>query len=1309
MKKHENRHGEHFSSPGFSVFKSAAFFWVLSLFVCLQIPEAIGAVIDVTHTADVVDANGGDCSTMTIASLPGPDGETSLREAICAANYESGDDTINLPEGTYPLTIIETPKVPPWTPKGSEEELPAGGIATSMRAGENANESGDLDITGNLTISGAGSSTTVVDASNVNDRVFHIEGGDTVQINDITITGGHLTDGSARGGGIYCSADLTLQRCLVTGNTAEGGAEGGGIGVVNGSVTLIETTVTQNQALGKEIDDGLGHVYGGGAFGGGIDCVEGSVSLENSSVTGNNATAQDAQTAQSGMDDNGAGWSAYGGGISAACDVTLTSSQVTGNTATGGNSFDPDQARGGSSSGGGIYVAGRFSVTDSNVSSNTAQGGQGEDGGQANGGGIFFESYTSIESTNTTISQNNALAGAGTGSAGYGGDARGGGVYAGNLSSGESAIFSACAIEGNHASGANGVAQGGDGSGGGLHIEGSGDLVVRDSLVSGNSVSAGTPDVQGNEGSGGAMYLGGYLNASVVNSTFSGNTTQDNGGGAYHDSYPTLAIRHATITDNTAQNGDGGGLFVYDYGANDGTANLGHVILAANTDSGAGNNHPDCSGPVVSSGYNILGDVAGCTGIVDGTDNDRAGTAASPIDPVLGPLQDNGGQSRTHALLSGSPALDTGDSSFDENSFTPSLTTDQRGTGFPRVQNNTIDIGAFERAPAPEIEVSESDSDVPDNDGSVDYGTTTVGYAITKTFTISNTGNAELTLSAPSSIPDGFSRVGTFPSSIAAGGSEMFQVRLDADAAGSFSGRISFANNDSDENPYDFAISGVVNVPPAPEIEVSESGSDVPDNDGSVDYGTTTVGYAITKTFTISNTGNAELTLSAPTSIPDGFSRVGTFPSSIAAGGSEMFQVRLDADAAGSFSGRISFANNDSDENPYDFAISGVVNVPPAPEIEVSESGSDVPDNDGSVDYGTTTVGYAITKTFTISNTGNAELTLSAPTSIPDGFSRVGTFPSSIAAGGSEMFQVRLDADAAGSFSGRISFANNDSDENPYDFAISGVVDVPPAPEIEVSESGSDVPDNDGSVDYGTTTVGYAITKTFTISNTGNAELTLSEPSSIPDGFSRVGTFPSSIAAGGFETFQVRLDADAAGSFSGRVSFANNDSDENPYDFAVAGVVNVPPAPEIEVSESGSDVPDNDGSVDYGTTTVGNPVIKTFTISNTGNAELNVSAPFIADGFSLVGTFPASIAASGSDTFQVRLDADAAGSFSGRVSFANNDDDENSYDFAILGTVQGVIIPTVDQWGVAGLALLLFLVAILKKHKGRADMKKSPY
>jgi hypothetical protein len=70
-------------------------------------------------------------------------------------------------------------------------------------------------------------------------------------------------------------------------------------------------------------------------------------------------------------------------------------------------------------------------------------------------------------------------------------------------------------------------------------------------------------------------------------------------------------------------------------------------------------------------------------------------------DPMLGPLQDNGGPAFTHTLLSGSPAIDAGDPSFDPYSFNPPLLEDQRGAGFPRVVNDRIDIGAFEVPPAP--------------------------------------------------------------------------------------------------------------------------------------------------------------------------------------------------------------------------------------------------------------------------------------------------------------------------------------------------------------------------------------------------------------------------------------------------------------------------------------------------------------------------------------------------------------------------------------------------------------------------------
>ena len=73
-----------------------------------QMSVAHAAVINVDTTGDVVDAAGGVCADITIASLPGPNGVTSLREAICAANNDAGADTVNVPAGTYKFNIAGT-------------------------------------------------------------------------------------------------------------------------------------------------------------------------------------------------------------------------------------------------------------------------------------------------------------------------------------------------------------------------------------------------------------------------------------------------------------------------------------------------------------------------------------------------------------------------------------------------------------------------------------------------------------------------------------------------------------------------------------------------------------------------------------------------------------------------------------------------------------------------------------------------------------------------------------------------------------------------------------------------------------------------------------------------------------------------------------------------------------------------------------------------------------------------------------------------------------------------------------------------
>jgi len=115
-------------------------------------------------------------------------------------------------------------------------------------------------------------------------------------------------------------------------------------------------------------------------------------------------------------------------------------------------------------------------------------------------------------------------------------------------------------------------------------------------------------------------------------------------------------------------------------GARQPLSKLGTRFLKRGT---AGENIDNSNGSVTSHGYSISDDNGG--GVLIGLGDQIS------ADPMLGPLQNNGGPTFTHALLPGSPAIDTGDPNF-----TPPLFFDQRGPGFDRVANDRIDKGSFE-------------------------------------------------------------------------------------------------------------------------------------------------------------------------------------------------------------------------------------------------------------------------------------------------------------------------------------------------------------------------------------------------------------------------------------------------------------------------------------------------------------------------------------------------------------------------------------------------------------------------------------
>jgi hypothetical protein len=142
-----------------------------------------------------------------------------------------------------------------------------------------------------------------------------------------------------------------------------------------------------------------------------------------------------------------------------------------------------------------------------------------------------------------------------------------------------------------------------------------------------------------------------------------------------------VALSSTTLSGNTCPfNGGGGGIANARSGSGRAIVEIGNTILKAGA---SGQNIVSSNAIVTSHGYNISSDDG--SGFLIGP-GDQINT-----DPLLGPLQDNGGPTFTHALLPGSPAINTGDPNF-----TPPPFFDQRGPGFNRVVNGRIDIGSLE-------------------------------------------------------------------------------------------------------------------------------------------------------------------------------------------------------------------------------------------------------------------------------------------------------------------------------------------------------------------------------------------------------------------------------------------------------------------------------------------------------------------------------------------------------------------------------------------------------------------------------------
>jgi predicted outer membrane repeat protein len=442
----------------------------LAIFIAILVSFGLrlDALIPIGSAASfVVDRTDDDPTATACTAAPN---DCSLRGAIIAANVDAIGDTINVPAGTYTLTQV-----------GSGEDLAA---------------DGDLDITKNLIIEGAGVGTTIIDGNGLvtGEGVFSVGVNASVDISFLSITGGT----ASQGGGIRVSGTLSIDNCELYGNSAS--SAGGGIYGFRSDITIFNCNLHSNHALGSA-NGGAVYTY--------TDINTNSLTIQSSVFSNNDAGVNGGAILSNGdavtiwrttINDNTA-LSGDGGGIfkndGSGNQIEILDSTITGNTA---------------GAGGGLFFGGQTSavITRSTIHANIANTEDAFDGGAG-----IRQASTSLSITNSTITGNMATNNGGGLLTGIGN----GGMILTNVTITENA--------------ANSDSSGG-GDGGGVY-SGSGTLAYVNTIIAGNSgdqcasVGSGTlTSIESNLSSDSTCNL---INASDLPATDPGlDVLADNGG-----------------------------------------------------------------------------------------------------------------------------------------------------------------------------------------------------------------------------------------------------------------------------------------------------------------------------------------------------------------------------------------------------------------------------------------------------------------------------------------------------------------------------------------------------------------------------------------------------------------------------------------------------------------------------------------------------------------------------------------------------------------------------------------------------------
>jgi hypothetical protein len=526
---------------------------------------------------------------------------------------------------------------------------------------------------------------------------------------------------------------------------------------------------------------------------------------------------------------------------------------------------------------------------------------------------------------------------------------------------------------------------------------------------------------------------------------------------------------------------------------------------------------------------------------------------------------------------------------------------------------------------------------------SLNFGHVQMGSKATLQLTLTSSGTAPVTISSGTIAGQAFgissvaypAGVTGWPATLNPGQQVVLSIAFAPDSATSFTGDVAVASNASG-GTANVPLSGTGDAVPEPNLTLSTT---------SIDFGQSAIGTKVSRTLTLTSTGNAPLHVNT-IAVSGAMFSVGTvsLPATLQPNQQLSVTVTFDPTTAATDAGTLTVTSDDP-SGPATVSLGGLGTTTTTPQLTVSPT---------VVSFGNVPLNVPSTQPVTLTSTGSAPVTINAATVTGPGFSVTGaTFPVTLNPNTSVTLQVQFDPTTAGAASGQMTVTSNSTTGATTQVTLSGAGTVAAVSQLTVSA---------GSLSFGNVTVNSTATLPVTLTSSGTAPLTITAATVGGAEFTDSGaTFPVTLNPNTSVTLQVKFNPTAAGAVTGQLAIASNSAGGSPTQVQLSGTGTAAATAQLQVSAT---------SLPFGSVPVNSTATLTLRLISSGTAPVTVnSVALTGTGFSDSGaTFPVTLQPNTSATLNVQFDPAAAGAASGQLTITSTSSTGGTTQVALSGT-----------------------------------------